>query len=117
MSPTVENIDDDTIMAGPPEATQPSGETEDPSQHESEEDETESDQSPSAQASPSCLSRRRIRNNLWVMTQIWNHEGKLTLILLLLIRVKGKRSSKRPRGANVEIEEACEAHGCAKTSF
>ena len=37
VGPTEENIDDDTIMVGPPEETQPSGEAEDPSEHESEE--------------------------------------------------------------------------------
>ena len=51
VGPTEENIDDDTIMVGPPEETQPPGDAKDPSEHESEEVESESDQSPSAQTS------------------------------------------------------------------
>ena len=35
-----------------------------------------------------CPSPRRIRNNFRVLTQSWNHQGQLTLIPLLLPRVK-----------------------------
>ena len=42
VGPTEKNIDDDTIMVGPPEEPHPSGEAEDPSEHKSEEVEPES---------------------------------------------------------------------------
>ena len=46
MGPTEENIDDNTIMEGPPDETDPSGEPENPPEHESDQDapESESDQ-------------------------------------------------------------------------
>ena len=53
VGPTEENIDDDTILVGPPEETEPSGEAEDLSEHDSDEvePETVSHQDPSAPAS------------------------------------------------------------------